>query len=198
MPAAEDKSDVDFSAFPHFNVDYADVLLGPYIDPKTNANKSSKSVPTGCQCSTKTTQTALFNPLCDAQTSLLKEESKIELPKTEGVKLMDKLQQDDLWEKFAEVISQNRQCDSFVKLVRAIATDKLKTSNLSWKCTLDMAKLVLCKSTTNMMYDPECVEFFSLFALMFGLSAVDVLHGPGHFLQVITEKTVFLILPFLP
>ena len=39
--------------FPHFNVDYADVLLGPYIDPKMNANKSSKSVQTSCQRSTE-------------------------------------------------------------------------------------------------------------------------------------------------
>ena len=52
-----------------------------------------------------------------------------------------------------------------------------------------MGKLSLCKSTTRMKYDPDCVEFFSLFALMFGSSAVDVLRGPANFSQVITEKT---------
>ena len=40
-----------------------------------------------------------------------------------------------------------------------------------------------------MKYDPDCVEFFSLFALMFGSSTVDVLRGPANFSQVITEKT---------
>ena len=60
--------------------------------------------------------------------------------------------------------------------------------NLSWKCALDMGKLSMCKTTTKMKYDPECVEFFSLFALMFGSSAVDVLRGPANFSQVITDK----------
>ena len=89
----------------------------------------------------------------------------------------------------ATVIKEHDQTDAVVKLVSAIAECKCKCSNLSWECTLDMAKLVLCKTTTNMTYDPECVEFFSLFALMFGTFPVDVLRGPGHFSQVVTEKT---------
>ena len=52
-----------------------------------------------------------------------------------------------------------------------------------------MGKLSLCKSTTSMSYDPDCVEFFSLFVLMFGSSAVDVLCRPANFSQVITEQT---------
>ena len=82
---------------------------------------------------------------------------------------------------FVTVIREHDQTDAVQKLVSSIAQCKLKCSNLSWKCTLDMAKLVLCKTTTNMTCDPECAEFFSLFALMFGTSAVDVLHGLGHF-----------------
>ena len=39
----------------------------------------------------------------------------------------------------------------------------------------------MCTTTTNMCYDKDCVEFFSLFNLMFGSSAINVLGGTAHF-----------------
>ena len=102
---------------------------------------------------------------------------------------MKNLQMDNIWEKFAEKLRKKKQSDSFIKLITALATKKLLFENLSRKCTLDMGKLSLCRTTTRMKYDPDCVEFFSLFALMFSSSAVDVLRGPVNFSQVITEKT---------
>ena len=49
------------------------------------------------------------------------------------------------------------------------------------KCALDIGQLSMCTTTTNMRYDKDCVEFFSLFNLMFGSSAINILRGTAHF-----------------
>ena len=77
--------------------------------------------------------------------------------------------------------------EKFVHLVNAIASGALSTQNLSWKCALDMGFLSRCTSTTAMRYEPECVEFFSLYHLMFGSSAINVLRSTAHFGSIVED-----------
>ena len=187
--AANDQdADVDFN-LPHFNVDFDDVLLGPFGGSKRKLTKENKSVQTGFERCVKSTQTLQFAISSGCQTSPLKAKDENPSVKTAGTVLLEKIMKHNVWESFAKEVKKCGQTESVVKLFCSIGTGKLKTSNLSWKCALDMGKMSLLKTTTNMTYDPECVEFFSLFALMFGCSAVNVLRGPGNFSQVITEKT---------
>ena len=85
------------------------------------------------------------------------------------------------FDKFSEELDKANQTTKFCKLIEAIATENLPCTNLSWKCCLDMGVLCMCTSTTNMRYDRDCVEFFSLFNIMFGSSAINILRGTGHF-----------------
>ena len=39
-----------------------------------------------------------------------------------------------------------------------------------------------------MRYDPECVEFYVCLYLLFGNSVLNVLRGPGHFSDVVTQN----------
>ena len=41
---------------------------------------------------------------------------------------------------------------------------------------------------TLMRYDPECVEFYACLYLLFGNSVLNVLCGPGHFSDVVTQN----------
>ena len=52
-----------------------------------------------------------------------------------------------------------------------------------------MGYLSQCTSTTTMRYDPECVEFFSLYNLMFGSSAINVLRGTVHFGAIVQDTS---------
>ena len=52
-----------------------------------------------------------------------------------------------------------------------------------------MGVLSNLKSTTSMRYDRDCVEFFSLFYIMFGGSAVNVLRGTTHFGSLVEKDT---------
>ena len=89
---------------------------------------------------------------------------------------------------FEAALKNNGQLDKFNKLVQALGSGKLSPTNLAWKCALDMGTLAMCSTTTNMHYDNDCVEFFSLFNLMFGASAINVLRGTAHFGSLV-DKT---------
>ena len=93
------------------------------------------------------------------------------------------------WQDFCKKIEEYGQIEKFIKLVEAIATGKLSPTNLAWKCALDMGVLSMCTSTTNMRYDKDCVEFFSLFNLMFGASAINVLRGTAHFSSIVEDTS---------
>ena len=88
-------------------------------------------------------------------------------------------------EKFSALLDEHSQVEKFKKLVNALTLRTLSPHNLSWKTALDMGVLSMCQSTTNMRYDKDCVEFFSLFNLMFGSSAINVLRGTAHFGSVV-------------
>ena len=104
---------------------------------------------------------------------------KTEKEKTIGTHLHNLLQ--NVWESFTEMLQKKNQTEKCVKLITALSNGCLKSSNLVWKCALDMGKLSMCTTTTNMHYNKDCVEFFSLFNLMFGSSAINVLRGTAHF-----------------
>ena len=128
---------------------------------QTGINKKSRAT----QCGTKSFST----------TSTQTEEEE----ETIGTHLHNSLQ--DVWELFAQTLEKNNQKEKFAKLITALGNGFLKASNLAWKCALDMGQLSMCTTTTNMRYDKDCVEFFSLFNLMFGSSAINVLRGTAHF-----------------
>ena len=127
---------------------------------QTGINKKSRST----QCASKSFSTI---------------STQTEKEKTIGTHLHNLLQ--NVWESFAETLQKNNQTEKCVKLITALSNGCLKSSNLAWKCALDMGQLSMCTTTTNMHYDKDCVEFFSLFNLMFGSSAINVLRGTAHF-----------------
>ena len=75
------------------------------------------------------------------------------------------------------------------KIVVAISSKHLPAQNISWKTTLDGGKWEMLQSTTQMIYDPVCVEFFVIVYLLFGASAINVLHGLSHFSHIVTEQS---------
>ena len=90
---------------------------------------------------------------------------------------------------FCKKIEDYGQIEKFIKLLEAIASGKLSPMNLAWKCVLDMGILSMCTSTMNMRYDKDCIEFFSLFNLMFGASAINVLRGTAHFSSIVEDTS---------
>ena len=136
--------------------------------PKSTASKASQ---TGINKKSWSTQCALksFSTIS----------TQTEKEKTIGTQLHNLLQ--NVWESFAEMLQKNNQTEKCVKLITALSNGCLKSSNLAWKCALDMGQLSMCTTTTNMHYNKDCVEFFSLFNLMFGSSAINVLRGTAHF-----------------
>ena len=60
--------------------------------------------------------------------------------------------------------------------------------NLAWKSALQIGRYFSCSMTTLMRYDPECVEFYVCLYLLFGNSILNVLHGPDHFSDVVTQN----------
>ncbi|MCG8621148.1 MAG: hypothetical protein MJE68_03965 [Proteobacteria bacterium] len=93
------------------------------------------------------------------------------------------------WDCFYEKLVEAKQYSKFQKLVTAIGCGNLKCSNLAWKSCLDMGVLSTLKSTTSMRYDKDCCEFFSLFYIMFGGSAVNVLRGTANFGCLVDNET---------
>ena len=93
------------------------------------------------------------------------------------------------WTEFCSKLKDANQIGRFQNLVTAVGSEKLKTTNLAWKSCLDMGVLSNLKSTTSMHYDRECVEFFSLFYIMFGGSTVNVLRGTAHFGGLVEKDT---------
>ena len=107
-----------------------------------------------------------------------------------GKKLLNMLNETDAFSKFADIIDSSGQTKKFVKCVQSIALGHLETTNLAWKSFLDMGTLFSLKSTTQMVYDPEWLEFCQVIYHMFGAGVVNALRGCGHFSQVTSQKTL--------
>ena len=102
--------------------------------------------------------------------------------------LLDQLNEKDSLLKFSKLLHENEQTDKFVKLIHAISSQKLMTSNISWKAALDMGALSMCTSTTNMSYDKEWLEFCQVLYHMFGGGVMHTLRGRAHFSHVTSQK----------
>ena len=99
------------------------------------------------------------------------------------------LQENNVLAKFAEILNNNRQTEKFVNCLKAIVDGKFEITNLCWKAFLDMGTLFSLKSTTQMEYDCEWLEFCQVIYHMFGAGVVNALRGRGHFSQVTGNKT---------
>ena len=103
--------------------------------------------------------------------------------------LLTMLQENNVLAKFAETLHNNGQTQKFVNCIKTIADGKFEVTNLCWKAFLDMGTLFSVKSTTQMEYDSEWLEFCQIIYHMFGAGVVNALRGCGHFSHVTGNKT---------
>ena len=94
----------------------------------------------------------------------------------------------DFFHKFLQCLHNSKQLDDFNRLVQNLCNGCIPLHNLAWKSTLQIGQYFSCSTTTLMRYDPECVEFYACLYLLFGNSVLNVLHGPGHFSDVVTQN----------
>ena len=127
-------------------------------------------------------------PVCSKQVQRSTQTSDIIFETSDTEKLLDKLQVNFAFDKFVSILKEHEQIDKFVKTVNAIASSDLCVTNLCWKATLDMGTLFSCKSTTQMEYDKEWLEFCQVIYHMFSRGVINALRGRGHFSQVTTNK----------
>ena len=94
----------------------------------------------------------------------------------------------DFLHKFLRCLHNSKQLDNFNRLVQNLCNGHIPLHNLAWKSALQIGWYFSCSMTTLMRYDPECVEFYACLYLLFGNSVLNVLHGPGHFSDVVTQN----------
>ena len=104
--------------------------------------------------------------------------------------LLQQLNDNNALSKVSCLLEQHDQTEKFVKLIHALASSKLKLSNISWKAALDMDFLSMCTSTTTMNYDREWLEICQIMYHMFGGGVMNTLCGRAHFSHVTSEKCV--------
>ena len=105
-----------------------------------------------------------------------------------GKKLYNLLCESEYFERFAEILDENEQTNKFVKTIHSIASGNMPVTNLAWKAALDMGNLFSCKSTMQMEYDEEWLEFCQIIYHMFGGGVINALQGRGHFSHVTSNK----------
>ena len=115
------------------------------------------------------------NPICVKQVQRSTQTTDLLFKTSETQKLLDKLKVDDAFDKFVSILNEHEQIDKFVKIVKVIASGELAATNLCWKATLDMGALFSCKSTTQMDYDKEWLEFCQVIYHMFGGGVINAL-----------------------
>ena len=106
-----------------------------------------------------------------------------------GNSLLRALQKDENFSTFALLLEEHEQTTKFVKLITALATNKMKMSNMSWKAVLDMGSLFMCTTTSKMTYDNEWLEFCQVLYHMFGGGVMNTLRGRAHFSHVTSSKS---------
>ena len=94
----------------------------------------------------------------------------------------------DFLHKFLQCLHNSKQLDDFNRLVQNLCNGCILLHNIAWKSTLQIGQYFSCSTTTLMRYDPECVEFYACLYLLFGNSILNVLCGPGHFSDVVTQN----------
>ena len=132
-------------------------------------NIAVQNVPSSLSCGNQTTAVCLKQVQHSTQTSdIIFETSDTE-------KLLDKLQVNFAFDKFVSILKEHEQIDKFIKTVNATASGDLRVTNLCWKAALDMGTLFSCKSTTQMEYDKEWLEFCQVIYHMFGGGVINAL-----------------------
>ena len=176
-----------------------------YLHPQHSS--TCKPVQLKAKCQSKNTQTYLktkniavqnvpsmrsrgnrTTAVCLKQVQHSTQTSDIIFETSDTEKLLDKLQVNFAFDKFVSILKEHEQIDKFVKTVNAIASGDLHVTNLCWKAALDMGTLFSCKSTTQMEYDKEWLEFCQVIYHMFGGGVINMLRGRGHFSQVMANR----------
>ena len=86
------------------------------------------------------------------------------------------------------ILSQYQQLQDFENLLRNISCGKIDPNNICWLLNIHLGRLTSVSSTTQMRWNQEIVEFFSIVYILFGASAINVLHGPMHFSNLVMEN----------
>ena len=88
---------------------------------------------------------------------------------------------------FWEFLKVNNQNNDFMSLALRLMENQINKDNIAWLSALHRGRYSNCTTTCSMKYDSEYVEFFSLFFILFGASALNILQGPGHFGSVLSK-----------
>ena len=86
------------------------------------------------------------------------------------------------------ILSQYHQLQDFENLLWNISCGKINPNNICWLLNIHLERLTSVSSTTQMQWNQEIVEFFSIAYILFGASAINVLHGPMHFSNLVMEN----------
>ena len=104
----------------------------------------------------------------------------------------NELQKDFLDEKFqdslCQFLSRTGQLRDFLNLTKGLLDETVNCNNMAWKAVLHLGRYAACSSTISMHYDDKYVEFLALLNMLYGLSVLNILNGPGHFGTVISGK----------
>ena len=115
--------EIDFSIFPSFNVDFDAVMSSPIHNEKSVRATENKYTQTGIKRSSQSMQTSQFSKCQSIQTEIC--ETSPKKSHSAGEDLMKVLKKDDIWERFAEKLTEKRQINPFVKLTTALASNKM-------------------------------------------------------------------------
>ena len=86
------------------------------------------------------------------------------------------------------ILSHYKQLKDFENLLRNITGSKIQPDNICWLLNLHLARMTSVTTTTQMCWDSEIIEFFSVVYLLFGASCINVLRGPMHFSDIVMEN----------
>ena len=86
------------------------------------------------------------------------------------------------------ILSQYQQLQDFENLLRNISCGKIDPNNICWLLNIHLGRLTSISSTTQMRWNQEIVKFFSIVYILFGASAINVLHVPMHFSNLVMEN----------
>ena len=167
--------------------------VGPCIPQSSPVSTSTQVTPkktctASVQFSTSTTQHTDRTSIekvstCDSPASSNSSTNSHNLPES-----FQKLVTDGTLKIMCNILSNYSQLSDFENLLRSIANGTIEPTNISWLLNIHLGRLTSVTSTTQMRWNEEIVEFFSIIYLLFGASAINVLRGPMHFSDVVMEK----------
>ena len=83
--------------------------------------------------------------------------------------------EDGTFDLMLNILAQYDQLKDFESLLRNIASGVIPPDNICWLLNMHLGRLSSVTSTTQMRWNPEIVEFFSIIYILFGASAINVL-----------------------